>query len=465
MMRRYLNQLWVRLSIAFALVVLIGAALVTVSGFVLTQRGFFIDVVREQITSENGLIKQLEDFYQTTGNWDGAGTLISNYQNTVLPLGTRDIALVFSDAEGNVLYNSDEVKINENLTVEAATKGIPVRIDGVTRGYIQVIQQFIPPPQPQDTPRDLQRLILERLSQTLLLLALVGGSVGIFTGVLMSRSVTAPLSHLAETAQAFGTMDMSKRAEVKGSEEVVAVAKAFNNMADALAQNEMLRRNMVADIAHELRTPLTVLQANLQAIADGVYPLSKDEIDRLMDQTHLLNRLVEDLHQLAQAEAHQLRMNMETVDLNSFIEEMGEQFRAMSESHNVMLKVEHPATSVNITADPNRLQQVLNNLLQNALTHTPSGGSITLGVNEVDGMARIRVQDTGSGIAAEHLPHVFERFYRVDRSRSRTSGGAGLGLAIVKAITEMHGGQVEAMSEGEAGKGSVFTIRLPVIAG
>lgn len=308
-----------------------------------------------------------------------------------------------------------------------------------------------------------QEELRERLPGVVLGMAAVIGLVGIGAGVWISRSLTSPLQELEEAAQAIGRQELGRRVHVEGSQEMVAVGEAFNQMAEALEHSEELRRNLVADVAHELRTPLSVLQGNLRAIIDDVYPLEKAEVARLYDQTRHLSRLVQDLHDLAQAEAQALPLYRRHLDMVILVRAAAQSFAPLAEEDDVTLVERFPAQALMAHADEARLTQAVQNLLANALRHTPAGGSIAIEVaGEEDGRIDIVVHDDGAGIEAEHLPHVFDRFYRVDRSRSRHSGGAGLGLAIVRAIVEAHGGEVSAASEG-AGQGSVFRIRLPAV--
>lgn len=290
------------------------------------------------------------------------------------------------------------------------------------------------------------------------------GLAAVTTGVLMSRSLTAPLAELEKAAQAIGLQNLSQRVEVRGTQEIQAVATRFNEMAGQLEEAESLRRNLLADVAHELRHPLHVLQGNLQAILDDVYPLSKEEIARLLEQTHHLTGLVNDLHELAQAEAHQLVLQKEITDMAALVKETAVAFKPIAASHDIALTVELLGPQPHLAVDAGRLRQVLGNLLGNALRYTPAGGKILVtAVQEGDAQAdtfQIRVKDTGIGIAAENLPRVFDRFYRADSARNRSTNSLGLGLAIAKAIVEEHNGQLQATSPG-VGKGSTFTVSLP----
>ncbi len=292
--------------------------------------------------------------------------------------------------------------------------------------------------------------------------AIVGATAAIGFGVLLSRSLTAPLRELERAAQAIEAQDLAYRTPVRGSQELVAVATAFNKMAAQLQAAEQVRRNLLADVAHELRNPLHVLQGNLQAMLDGVYPLEPEEVARLLDQTRHLTRLVEDLHELAQAEAHQLPLAKCPADVATLVKEAAEIFRPLAAAKRVRLQVALQGTMpAQMQLDPARIRQMVQNLLSNALRCTPAGGYIHVTVEQKGAGLEIKVADNGRGISAGHLPHVFDRFYRTDNTRARDTGGTGLGLAIVRAIAEAHEGAVTAESAGRD-QGSTFTVTLPL---
>jgi len=246
-----------------------------------------------------------------------------------------------------------------------------------------------------------------------------------------------------------------------GTAEVIEVGHAFNEMAVSLEKAEELRRNLVADVAHELRTPLSVLQGNLSGLLDGVFPLEMTEVARLYDETRLLSRLVDDLRELAQAEAGQLHLDLRPIDAADVVRSTVEAFSAVAAEQQVTLTGDAPSDLSPARTDPGRLAQVLRNLLANALRHTPPGGSIRVTASSRPGWVEVSVSDTGEGIAEEDLPHVFDRFWRSDKSRARETGGSGLGLAIARRLIEAQGGQIGV--ESELGKGSRFWLRLPVV--
>ncbi len=450
-----MNRLWVRLSLGFSSMVLIAVFLVALAGIVAGRSDRFRpDVPRRLIT-------ELADYHRQRQEWRGVETLFRGAQTTLdrrRPDSNVDFFL--ADANGQVIYHPRERQIGRALDQVRKIKQIPIKVDQTTVGYLGVSTPPRPPPD-DDGPG-----FVEFLGRTLLTVAAVAGGGGVIFGILMSRTLTAPLNRLAEAARAIGARDLSRRVEEKGSAEMVSVARAFNDMAADLEQAEALRRNLLADIAHELRTPLSVVQGNLRAILDEVYPLEQAEIARLYEQTRLLSRLVNDLHELAQAEANQLPLNRQATDLARLIADTADIFLPSAEAEGVTLHTEISSPLPPVTVDAARLQQVLQNLLANALRHTPSGGSITLGAaaSDDDGdneAVRLWVADTGEGIPPDHLPHIFDRFYRADPARSRNRGGTGLGLAIARAIIEAHGGTISVESAGIPGQGSEFTIRLP----
>ena len=297
-------------------------------------------------------------------------------------------------------------------------------------------------------------------TQSLLVLITTGTALGIGAGIWMSRRMTAPLEGLAAGAAQIGSGDLTCRVAPRGTEEMIELAEAFNHMAADLETAETLRQHLLADVAHELRTPLTVLQGNLRAILDDVYPLDKEEIARLYDQTRHLHRLVNDLHELAQAEAGRLPLALANVDLADLTAETVDIFAPIAETQGVALSLEMAVRPLFVQGDPARLMQVLQNLLANALRHTPAGGIVTVSARQVDDEIDITVTDTGEGITPDHLPHVFERFYRGDAARSRGHSGSGIGLTISKAIVDAHHGTIRALSQGP-GQGATFVVTLP----
>jgi two-component system sensor histidine kinase BaeS len=276
--------------------------------------------------------------------------------------------------------------------------------------------------------------------------------------VLTGRRLVAPIGALTTVALRMAEGDRRVRALPRGDSEVIRLAGAFNSMAEAIERAEMQRTAMANDVAHELRTPLANVRSQLEAAEDGLVPLDTALLRALQMECSLLARLVDDLQDLALADAGMLRVHLEERDAADLARQAVAAHGATAEAANVTVRLT-AADPVPVLADPARLRQTLGNLVANAVSHTPNGGTVEVAVCGAPDAVVITVADTGSGIAAEHLPHVFDRFYRADPSRDRSTGGSGLGLAITRHLVEAHGGTVGLTST--VGAGTVVTVRLP----
>jgi signal transduction histidine kinase len=275
------------------------------------------------------------------------------------------------------------------------------------------------------------------------------------------RDIAIPLADVMTAADAVAEGDLSVRVEEDKPGEFGQLARTFNRMVGELERSDQQRRNLTADVAHELRTPLHIIQGNLEGVLDDVYEPTDEHIQATLEETQQLSRLVEDLRTLSLAEAGQLPLVWEPVDVAELLTDARTSFSGQAEAAGVDLRVEIGGELPSITGDVGRLDQVLGNLVANAVRHTPAGGAITLRAEPVEEGVRILVRDTGEGIPAEDLPHVFDRFWKGDRSRSRAGGaGSGLGLAIARQLVQAHGGRI--VVESKVGQGTEFTIDLPV---
>lgn len=291
-----------------------------------------------------------------------------------------------------------------------------------------------------------------------------------FTAVLIggatffSRRVTRPLTQLTRAARTMAEGDLTVRVKDARVREIHELANAFNSMAASLSDADRQRRQMTADVAHELRTPLSIIRGRLEGMQDGIYTATQEQISTLLDETALLERLIEDLRVLALADAGQLPLYPEAIMPRALLESVVQSFAPQGREHGVDVRVALLPELPDVTVDSQRILQVLGNLTANSLRHTPPGGLVTLGgrteMSNGRQMVVLSVSDTGSGIAPEDLAHIFDRFYRADQSRTRASGGAGLGLAIAKRMIEAHGGDIRAYSE--RGRGTTMEFSLPV---
>ena len=297
---------------------------------------------------------------------------------------------------------------------------------------------------------------------TILVAVGISGFLAMVAGTLLFWQITRPLAQLRDAAAQVAAGKLDTRVRVKSKDEVGQVGIAFNHMAGELQRQEGLRKQMVADIAHELRTPLTVMQANLEAMLDELLPTSPAELDGIHNEVIRVSRLVEDLRLLSLADAGELQLYTGPIDANALVENAVRRLKPQAEAHGVLLGASLSSQPVPITGDEDKLQQVLANLIANALRFTPAGKRVEVSTQANRQQVMLRVADEGPGIDPADLPDLFERFYKGDRSRSRNASGSGLGLSIVKQLVELHGGQVQAALP--KGGGLQITIFLPLAA-
>ena len=437
-----------------------------------------------QETSLERLRDVLTEHYRQTGSWSGVQSVldrigqISGRQLILLDPQRRTIATwpaELSDAAIEVTPDNLHLKREVVENAAGAEGGRQLRVTQQSMAFSNPPRLTITDPKsapiatlylagrnpPSETNE--QESFVASVNRSLLLAALIAGGAAVIAAFLLSRRILGPVEALTDAARRMGRGDLSRRVVVRSRDEIGELAQAFNGMADSLARVEDLRRNMIGDIAHELRSPLTNIRCQIETLQDGLAAPSPESIASIHEEAMLLNRLIEDLQDLALAEAGQLRLRHELVDLRPIIEQAVSAMQQHAANKNISLSVDVQPDLTPVTADSERVAQVLRNLLANAITHTPAEGRIEIRARLINGDdAEISVTDTGPGIAPEHLPFVFERFYRADDSRARSTGGAGLGLAIVKQLVEAQGGNVRAMSE--PGKGSCFCVIFPVTA-
>jgi len=456
-----------RVLVALILVIVVAVGIVAFLASQVTAGEF------QSYVQQRGMMRhqQFEVFwagyYVRTRSWAGVQPLVEQAGQMT---GER---IVLANGEGQIVADSANKLIGQTVTQDWAAPVALIRQRGVLVGAV-----YIDPLGPADDPQ--REAFLAAINRALLLAAVVAGLAAVLLTAGISRRILGPVSTLTAAARRMERGDLSQRVEVQSNDEIGELARAFNAMADGLTRLEDLRRSMVSDVAHELRTPLSNIQGYLEALLDGVVEPKREVIDSLHEEAMLLNRLVDDLQELALAEAGQLKLERRPVAPADLVNKATEAARAQAAAKGITLQVDLPVDLPLVEADPQRIEQVLGNLLSNALTHTPSGGEVVVAARRcpepcpergtpsrrrvVEGAkeseVELSVSDTGEGILPEHLPYIFERFYRADKSRSRATGGTGLGLAIARQLVEAHGGRIEV--ESEVGQGTVFTFTLPL---
>jgi signal transduction histidine kinase len=364
--------------------------------------------------------------------------------------------------------------VNTALTsldaVPVEVEGVPLEIDEdlpeiIRRSIPDGLTRYTIPPINVTVPRSVQNeanLFLETTRDAVLIALSVSGGLAILASTWLFWQITRPMSKLRSAAEAVAGGDLQARVKVKSRDEVGKLGLAFNDMASELERQEGLRKQLVADVAHELRTPLSIMQGNLEAMHDGLLEPSPDELDGLHDEVLRLSRLVEDLRLLSLVDAGTLQLENEPVDVTLLIESAVRRQVPAAESRGVILTCNVSQPPATVMGDEDKLQQLLANLITNAIHYTPSGGEVSVSALSTD-QVQVTVRDQGPGVDPADLPHLFERFWRGDRSRSRGGGGTGLGLSIVKQLVELHGGEVEAQLPPDGGLRVIVT--LPAFEG
>jgi signal transduction histidine kinase len=441
----------VKLILALALTVVVAVGTVGILTHIYAGRHFETYVSYGMTPRTMMLVPILAEYYAARGSWVGVEDVLNRIWTTArargLVQGSVEIQLILTDAAGNVVAYTPGARPAKRLRANVLQRGQAIRLNGRLIGYLLTGIG----PQEQAFNR--------RLNTSIVWAGVLASFVALLLGLLLTGTVTKPLRVVRDAAKRIAAGDLSYRVPVYARDEIGELAQQFNEMAAALERDEQLRRTMMADIAHELRTPLAVIRGQVEALRDGVFELTPANLDPIYDQTLLLGRLVEDLRDLALAEAGRLPLERTAVALDRLVQRVVEAFQNQAHERQVTLTAEIAQQVPPVQADAQRLEQVLTNLLSNALRYTPPGGRVTVRCAADASWVTLAVEDTGVGIAPEDLPHVFDRFYRTDKTRSRAGGGTGLGLSIAKQIVEAHGGKITAQST--VGKGSTFTVYLP----
>jgi len=425
--------------------VTVGTIYFFVSERIATEMEYYKTISSQYLSDQ--IRSKLYLHYLDEGNWD-------DVQSVVEALGVSGTHIILVAANGTVIGDSKREFLGMNYT-DSQENPLNMTLQGQFLGELYISSD--PTAEPYVAP-------FLRLSASINRSLLIGGSVAIAIALLLtfvlSRRITSPIGALAKAARRLGRGDLSQRVQLQGEGEVAALAQAFNSMAADLEHAEQLRRNMVADVAHELRTPLSNIQGYLEAIRDRVIKPDAATIHSLSEETALLSRLVNELQELSLAEAGELKLVYQTEDITKLVKQAVTPWQPKVTGKEILLSLDLPDNLPLVNIDWQRVNQVLHNLLENAVAYTHKGGTINVAASAKGKGVEVSVSDTGEGIPAEDLPHIFERFYRVDKSRARATGGSGLGLTIAKRLVEAHGGTITAQSE--LGKGSRFSFTLPI---
>lgn len=460
-----LRSLWIKLLLGFVLVAVIAVGVVAILANRTTTRQFEIYVSQGRQRRAQQMAPVFAAYYAQVGSWDGVSQWMASLGELQLggqgqgqgPGRGRDGVsssdrLLLVGADGQVLADSQDELVGQRLTSTELSSGSPIEVAGQTVGTLII-------PAAEGVHESQEAQFLGQINESLLWAGLIAGVVALVLGALLARQLTSPLRSLTDASRGLAAGKVTQ-VQVRSQDEIGELAQAFNDMAQSLSRQETLRRNLMADIAHELRTPLTVIRGDLEALLDGVFEPSPQALASLQEETLLLSRLVDDLRSLAQAEAGQLKLDRQPTNLTLLLQGVVDSFAHQAESQGQSLILHTSSHLPLVDVDPQRVRQVVANLISNALRHAAESGQVVVSASQQDGVLQVSVADDGPGIAPADLPHVFDRFWRGGQARA---AGSGLGLAISRELVRAHGGQI--WVDSTLGKGSTFLFTLPLIVG
>ncbi|MES0359396.1 MAG: ATP-binding protein [Anaerolineales bacterium] len=456
-----------RFILAFILIALVSVGSVLVIARQTMLREVRAYMFRGGMAGVEGLVTGLEDYYLEHRSWVGADQLFAfpgqmsgnrrgNQGNPGgfggMMGGMMNQRLRLADSQGNLVIDTEPDGIIDSFTATEIQQAIQLQVGNDTVGYL------LPAGGMNFNPGDDNEL-LNRLTRAAYIAAGVAIGFSVVLALILSTRLIKPVRALTQAATSLSEGDLTRRVEVHGEDELAILGQTFNQMAAALENAEETRQAMTADIAHELRTPLAIQRAHVEALQDGVYPVTDENLQPVLEQNILLTRLVEDLRTLAQADSGQLQLEKIPTNFLSLVERILDRFKPQAEVRNIKLQFSSQGECQPLNLDPGRMEQILGNLISNAIRYTPDDGWIKVILECSPERATLSIQDSGPGIPDESLPHIFERFYRADQSRSRIKGGTGLGLAIARQLTEAHGGILTAANNPDGG--ALFKLTLP----
>lgn len=447
-----MRSLTLKLTLAFLFVGLIGAVLVAVFVGVRTQREFDQFITDRY---QHDLTDQLAAYYSETGAWQGIEAIAMRFPTRYGREGYMRAPVALVDADRTVLLGTRRYQVAQQLSRSELRQALPIEVDGQVVGYALI---DIPGAPLDDTPASPEMDFLRRVNWAIGLGALGATALALVVGILLARAISRPVKELTEATQRVAQGELGHQVPVRTKDELGELAVSFNQMSVDLAASTRLRRQMTADIAHELRTPLSVILGYTEALSDGKLQGRPAIYEAMYGEAQLLSHLVDDLRTLSLADAGELALNPTIAAPAELLERTAAAHAALACQRNIHLAVQLAPDLPAVQVDRERIAQVLTNLVSNALRYTPEDGAITLSAAASEDSVLLRVSDTGPGIEPQHLPFIFQRFYRAEESRP-ANGESGLGLAIARSLVEAQGGTIQV--ESTPGEGATFTITLP----
>jgi signal transduction histidine kinase len=450
-----MRSLTLKLTLAFLAIGLTGVVLVALFvGF--RTRSEFNRFVLDRYQAD--LVSDLALFYAEQDGWSGVEAVLLRNPDRQRGAEFMRAPVVVANANGVVKFGGKSHRPGEHLTEKDLKRAVAIQVNGATVGWL-----WLPFPSRQ-APGISHRLrpeadFLARINQAILFSAVGATLVALLLGLFLARTISRPVLALTEATQRIAEGELGLQVEVRSKDELGELGRSFNQMSGDLARSSELRRQMTADIAHDLRTPLSVILGYTEALADGKLQGTPEMYEVMHEEARHLQHLIDDLRTLSLADAGELSLQRQPTAPRELLERVAATHGAKAAQKEITVQVQADAALPTIAVDPDRMMQVLNNLMSNALRFTTAGGTITLGAKADGGIVTLSVQDNGAGIPPEDLPNIFVRFYRGDEARNVEEKESGLGLAIAKSLVAAHGGTISV--ESRLGKGTTFTIALP----
>lgn len=471
-----------KMMISFMMIIVIGGAVIAFTINFSTSRSFKAMVNESDIAYAEELAIAFSLYYQETGRWEGVESLIrlpsqmgmhgfdtmrrfrSSGQNSGMAFSEhmhingrgefRALPVVLTSTSGSVFFSSIDIgNVDFYEKSGASVYGNDNRVVGIIYAGSMIGSELLP----------VQNAFLSSVKEAILWASFVVILVTFIIGYFLVKNITTPVIILHEASNRIAKGDLEVRVNLKRQDELGELAEGFNSMAESLQKAENWKRQIIADSAHELRTPVSLIQGHLEMMLEGVYPINKDGIKTIFDETVLLTSLISELQELSSAEAGQTTLVMKKLAIDEVIESIKNTFKVRMEEKNIEFNINIDSTLPEITGDRQKLYQVLLNIISNSLKFTQFGGSIIISAiyNSSSSLISLAVEDSGPGINREERLKIFDRFYRIDKHRNRDGGGSGLGLAISSEIIRNHGGSIIAV-DPLSGKGTRILITLPV---
>ncbi|SJZ35323.1 sensor histidine kinase [Selenihalanaerobacter shriftii] len=472
-------KLYVKLAAVFLIVTL--STIVLVGGIInIALNNRFKDYVmnNEEIKNQR-IIDSLESIYRRQGNWNNVESQLrhlemmtgrrvevtNNGRGVFDSKECRPMGMMGEGMMGGGMMRNDRRRRGNNQrqsrfepnseSESSRTVKLPVKVDSNVVGYAHIT-----PLEHEGLWSKQDMLFRKTINRSIIIAGVIAGLVALVISFFISKRITKPVREMTEVAQAMGEGDLSQRVEVTSKDEIGVLGEQVNQLATKLQKLEILRKKLTADVAHELRTPLTTIQSYIEAFQDGVMSIDEGNLNSIHEEVLRLVGLVSDLQELAIAEGGKPNFKAELINLKKFVQSRINGLSKLFTDKDIDLNLTLPNEDIKLEFDKKALNKIIRNLISNAYKYTNSGGKVSVNLKKQEDKALITVRDTGIGISKEELPYIFERFYRVDESRTRETGGTGIGLAIVKELIESQNGIITV--DSELGEGTEFKVWLPI---